>query len=90
MYNRSALNFVDIKLTEHLGEKDRWSDCARLFLHNPNNTNTKSRIRINGCKAKFYLYQAFGIFVMLEMEMFQGGGYNADDMGLGKVRELTP
>jgi SNF2 family DNA or RNA helicase len=41
-----------------------------------------------GCAAEFYLYQAFGIYVMLEMEIFQNGGYNADDMGLGKTIEM--
>lgn len=31
------------------------------------------------------MYQAYGVFVVFEMELFQNGGYNADDMGLGKV-----
>ena len=90
MCNHSALKLIDPKLTEHLHETSRWKDCARLFLHDPNCTDVNSKIRIKGCTVDFYLYQAFGIFVMFEMEMFQGGGYNADDMGLGKVCEVNP
>ena len=45
---------------------------------------------IEGCKARLYLYQAFSIFVMLEIKMFQGGGYNANDIELEKVREMYP
>ena len=37
----------------------------------------------------FYHYQAFGIFVLFEMEIFQYGGYLADDIGLGKVIGFT-
>ena len=83
------MKLVDPKLTEHLYESGRWPDCARLFLHDPNKYTSKSRIRIKGCNVDFYLYQAFEIFVMFKMEMFQGGGYNADDMRLGRVREVN-
>lgn len=34
--------------------------------------------------------QAFGVFVMFEMDLFQRGGYNADNMGLGKVLNMNP
>lgn len=50
--------------------------------------NSQPRVKIKGCSSKFYLYQGFGSFVMMEMEMFQNGGYNADEMGFGKVRKL--
>jgi len=82
---------VSVKLTatEHLHEQGRWDKCARLFFHNPGNIGASERIHIPGLRTPLYLYQAFGVFVMFEMELFQGGGYNADDMGLGKVH-CTP
>ena len=73
-------------MPEHLHEENRWLDCARLFCHDPGKVGSEERIRIQECTADLYLYQAFGIFVMMEMEMFQKGGYDADDMGLEKVR----
>ena len=84
------MKFVDPKLTEYLHESGQWFDCARLFLHDPNKYTSESRIKIKSCNVDFYLYQAFGIFVMFEIEKFQGGGYNANNMGLGKVREVNP
>ena len=48
-------------------------------------TGTDQRIRIRGLKTPLFLYQGFGVSVMTEMELFKGGGFNADDMGLGKV-----
>ena len=62
---------------------------ARLctsVLSRSGKVGSAERIRIQGCTADLYLYQAVAIFVMMEMEMFQKGGFNADDMGLGKVR----
>lgn len=76
---------VKLTATEHLHERGRWERCCSLFLHDPLKTTPKERIRIPGMKTPLFLYQAFGIFVMFEMEMYQKGGYNADDMGLGKV-----
>ena len=73
MCNHSALKLIDSKLIKHLHEASRWKDCARLFLHDPNRTWVNSKIRIKGCAVEFYLYQAFEIFMMFEMEMFQGG-----------------
>ena len=88
-YDSVRIELVDPKLTEHLHEEAKWEDCAQLFLHDPKNISSKSQITIKGCGASLYLYQAFGIFVMMEIEMFQGGGYNADDMGLGKVCDMN-
>ena len=76
---------VPITVTEHLHEPNRWSNCSRLFLLNPLKTGSDQRIYIFGLKTPLFPYQGFGVFVMTEMELFQGGGYNADDMGLGKV-----
>ena len=90
VYDSVRIELVDPKLTKHLHEERRWKDCTRLFFHDLKNILSKSRIMIEGCRASLYLYQAFGIFVMLEMEMFQGGGYNANDMGLRKVHEMYP
>jgi SNF2 family DNA or RNA helicase len=47
--------------------------------------STDVKIGIQGMQVGFYPYQIFGIFVLFEMEVFQNGGYLADDMGLGKV-----
>jgi len=35
-----------------------------------------------------FLYQAFEVFVMLEIKAYQGEDYNADDMRLKKVCDL--
>lgn len=43
-------------------------------------------IIIQGMQSKLYLYQAFRIFIIFEIKIFQGNGWNADDMGLGKVK----
>ena len=78
--------------TEHLNQADHgWEDCCRFFLLDPEkNKNSDIRTKIHGMSTGFYPFQVFGIFVMFEMEMWQGGGYLADDMGLGKVRSLVP
>ena len=50
----------------------------------------EATVRMRGMgEKKLYPYQVFGIFVMFEMEVFQNGGYLADDMGLGKVISST-
>ena len=74
------MRHVDITVTEHLYEPGRWDDCARLFCHDPYLIGSEQRIRIKGFNVGLFLYQAFGISVMFEMEQFQGGGYNADDV----------
>lgn len=79
---------VKLTATEHLHERGRWERCCKLFLHDPLKTTPNERITIPGLRTPLFLYQAFGVFVMLEMEAYQDGGYNADDMGLGKVRSL--
>lgn len=45
-------------------------------------------ISIRRMKTKVYPYQAFDVFVMLEMEVILNGGWNADGMGLGKAGNL--
>ena len=76
---------VPITVTEHLHEQGRWTNCSRLFLHDERRTGSDQVIRIRGLRTPLFPYQGFGVFVMTEMELFQGGGFNADDMGLGKV-----
>jgi hypothetical protein len=82
------MKLVNSIVTEHLHDKDRWKNCARLFCHDHKNINFKSRIRIKDCFVDFYLYQVFEIFVMFEMKMFQHEDYNANDMSLKKIRKL--
>lgn len=77
-------------VTVHHHEEGRWEVCARLFCHDPKQTGITETIGIRGLKTRLYLYQAFGVFVMFEMEMFQGGGWNADDIWLGKVGTSIP
>ena len=79
------MKLYDSQLTKHLHEKSRWKDCAHLFLHDSNKFGPEQQIRIKSCSVNFYLYQAFGIFVMFEMDMFLGGNFNANDMGLEKM-----
>lgn len=77
-------------MTEHLHEKDRWCNCARLFLTDAGKTSPSDLIHVPGMKTPLVPFQAFGVFVMLEMEKFLNGGYNADDMGMGKVEYWSP
>ena len=82
------LTSVKLTVTEHLHEKGRWKRCARLFFHNPGNVHADQRICIPGLQTPLYLYQAFEVFIMFEMKMFQREGYNADEMGLEKTIQL--
>jgi hypothetical protein len=75
-------------MTKHLHDKNKWKNYARLFYHDHQNINFKSRIQIKDCFVDFYLYQVFEIFVMFEMKMFQHEDYNANDMNLRKIRIL--
>lgn len=78
-------------VTEHLNAGDnRWEDCCRFFCRNPAQDDHEDvRIPIAGFKLVLPPFQAFGLFVILEMEFFQNGGYLADGMGLGKVKLPT-
>ena len=60
-------------------------DFCRFFRLDRNDLSADQKVRVPGLKTLLYRYQAFGAFVMLEMEVIQKGGWNADDMGLGKV-----
>ncbi len=75
--------------TKHLHEKDRCKDCARFFCHDAQDIKSTSHICILNCNVEFYLYQAFDIFVMLEMKLFQNDEYNANDMRLDKIITFT-
>ncbi len=76
---------VRLTATEHLHESGRWDRCAQLFFHNSGNIGPDERIHISGLLTPLYLYQAFEVFVMFEMKLFQDRGYNVNDMRLGKV-----
>jgi hypothetical protein len=80
------MKLVNSIMTKHLHDKNKWKNCTRLFCHDHQNINFKSRIRIKDCFVDFYLYQVFEIFVMFEMKMFQHEDYNANDMNLRKIR----
>lgn len=49
----------------------------------------KERVSTYGLGMTLYLYQAIGVFVMLEMEQLSGGDWLADEMGLGKVSAVS-
>ncbi len=72
---------------EHLFRDDgRWDDLCELFLLDTvRDRGTGRRVKIDGMKTNFYPFQIFGVFVICEMELFQNGGYLADDPGLGKI-----
>ena len=42
-------------------------------------------VTIHGLKTGLYLHQIYGAFVIAQMEAFLDGGYQIDDIGLGKV-----
>lgn len=46
----------------------------------------EEKIIIQEMQNKLYLYQAFEIFVIFGIEIFQDDGWNADDMELDKMR----
>lgn len=71
--------FFDQSVTEQLDD-DRWQDFCRFILLDVNDKSANRRLKIRGCNAELYMYQAYGVSVMFEMEMFQNGGYNANDM----------
>ena len=75
---------IPTMVTEHLDEQ-RWKRCAELFLFDPAIRAPEQCIKVPGLRSKLYPYQIYGVFMMLEMEALQGGGYLADGMGLGKV-----
>ena len=58
----------------------------RFFYIDLNNTNNDVRVSIREFKVKFILYQAFEIFIMLEIETFQRKKYNVDEMNLKKIK----
>ena len=77
---------VSVTVTKHLHEQDRWSDCARFFCRDAGQLGPHERNNLARCHAKF---QAFGIFVMYEMEMFRKGKYNVGNIGLGKISSIS-
>jgi len=76
---------VRLTATEHLHESGHWDRCAQLFFHNLDNIGSDERIHISGLLTSLYLYQVFEVFMMFEMKLFQGRGYNVNNMRLEKV-----
>ena len=66
----------------------RWKRCAQLLLHHHLKTDTQERTTIKSMKTSLYLYQTLGVFIMFEIELYQRGGHNADNMGLRKVSSI--
>ncbi len=77
--------------TEHLYRNDRrWDDTCELFLLDTvQDRQTDRKVQIYGMNIALYPFQIFGVFVITEFEIFQNGGYLADDPGLGKVISPT-
>ena len=73
------------RMTDHLRDPGRWDHYCRYHNLDPNQHSPAIPVRVKGIRPAYHPYQAFGKHVMWEMEMFQNGGYLADDMGLGKV-----
>ena len=63
--------------------------CFFLFSDSEEAKKPEHKYRIKGTTVDLHPYQLLGVFKMFEMENFQNGGYNADDCGLGKVRQLV-
>jgi hypothetical protein len=82
---KSVMKLMQYIKIKHLHEENRWKDCARFFCHDSRNVKTTTYIRILNCSVEFYLYQAFEIFVMLKIKLFQNDDYNVDDMKLNKI-----
>jgi hypothetical protein len=85
---KSVMKLMQYIKIKHLHEKDRWKNCTRFFCYDNRNVKLTSRIRILNCGVEFYLYQAFKIFMMFKMKLFQNDDYNVDNMKLNKIITL--
>ena len=74
-------------ITEHLHQDDnRWEDFCQLMRLDPVKSQlTDTLITLPETNLSLHPFQAFGMFVLMEFEVFQNSAYLADEMGLGKV-----
>lgn len=64
---------------------DAWTDCCRMFCRDPSDTSPDTTVAIAGLNTEIYQYQAFGVYWQMVNARRAGGGFLADDPGLGKT-----
>ena len=80
--------FIDFQITKYFHKSKRWKNCVRLFCHDFIKIDVSERIIIKNCRARFYLYQIFKMFVMFEMKIFTEKKYNFNNINLKKICDL--
>ncbi|PMD37183.1 hypothetical protein L207DRAFT_599534 [Hyaloscypha variabilis F] len=63
----------------------RWIDCCRLFDIKPADTGLNSTVELAGLKTHLYQYQAYSVYWQMKTSRTVGGGFVADEPGLGKT-----
>jgi len=63
----------------------RWIDCCRLFDIKPADTGLNSTVELAGLKSRIYQYQAYAVYWQMKTSRTVGGGFVADEAGLGKT-----
>ena len=70
-----------------------WHQACRFFKHNPAhhtaanpvNGTEETKIRVAGMRLALFQHQLPAVYWCFQQEYKVGGGYVADDMGMGKV-----
>ena len=76
---------IDMKPCEQLYIPGKFSEFCEFFKLDPAVWTTKRKKKLPGMARALLAHQLFCSFCMLNMETVQGGGWNADAPGLGKV-----
>lgn len=80
---------IDTSVLDRMNIPGKWQDFCQFFRLDLAKITSGTTYVVPGMIRAAMLYQLFGTFCMLEMETIQGGGWNADSMGLGKVSNIT-
>ncbi len=73
---------------ERLTEKAVYETC-KFFMHSARHMSSKDRVTFCGIRSGLRLFQALGIFSMLQIEVNTANeGILADEMGYRKIRYL--
>ncbi len=63
----------------------KWNECCKVFKIDPTKTELTDTVPVYGLHAALYQYQAFAVYWQMKTSRTHGGGFVADDPGLGKT-----
>lgn len=82
---QSILTSTDLTHLHTHGLHSEWIACCSFFGIDPTQTGLDDTVPIFGLSTPLYQYQAFAVYWQMAKSRLFGGGFLADDPGLGKT-----